>query len=94
MHADLEASQRIYQWVLDLCRALGATELDLVAFEKYAAAATALKAPSSVARVVAAGSKYIERVDRLVQAIAARHGRHLAELDEIVATVDARLAHL
>jgi len=92
VHADLEASRRIYQWVLGLCRSVGATVQDAVPFERYAAAATALKAPASVARAIAAGATRIERVDRLVQAIAAQHGARLAELDEIVATVDGRLA--
>lgn len=92
VHTDLEASRRVYQWVLELCLSLGAAEQELVTFERYTAAATALKAPSSVARALAAGAARIERVDRLVQGIAAQHGRHLAELDEIVATVDARLA--
>ena len=92
VHDDLAASSRVYQWVVDLCRALGAAGLELVAFDRYAEAATSLKSPSSVARAIAAGATHIERVDRLVQAIAAQHGRRLAELDEIVATVDERLA--
>ena len=35
-------------------------------FEKYAAAASSLKKPSSVARALDAGATYVERVDRLV----------------------------
>ena len=38
-----------------------------------------------------AGAPNIERVDRLVQAIAAQHGKRNAVLDETVALVDARL---
>lgn len=92
VHADLEASKRVYGWVRELCLALGAALQDLVAFERYAAAAKSLKAPSSVARAIDGGAKYVERVDRLVQAIGAQHGRRLDELDELVATVDERLA--
>ncbi len=38
---------------------------DLVPFEKYAAAAEGLLKPSSVARAIAAGAPFVERVDRL-----------------------------
>jgi hypothetical protein len=91
VHADLDASRAIYDWVVALCRRLGAAEADLVAFDKYAAAAQSLGAPSSAARAVAAGAPYIERVDRLVQSIAAQHGLRNAVLDETVALIDARL---
>jgi hypothetical protein len=37
------------------------------------------------------GAPYIERVDRLVQTIAAQKGMRLAALDEVVALVDAKL---
>ena len=47
--------------------------------------------PSSAARALFAGAPYIERVDRLVQAIAAQKGMRLAAVDETVALVDARL---
>jgi hypothetical protein len=43
------------------------------------------------ARAVANAEPYIERVDRLVQNVAARKGMRSAALDEIVATVDARI---
>jgi hypothetical protein len=62
----------VYQWVVNLCLMLGADEKDLVPFEKYAAAAQSLGSPSSAARALYAGAPYIERVDRLVQAIASR----------------------
>lgn len=91
IHADLDASRAIYDWVVTLCRRLGAAEADLVAFDKYAAAAQSLGAPSSAARAVAAGAPYVERVDRLVQSIAAQHGLRNAVLDETVALIDARL---
>ena len=70
---------------------LGADPRDLVPFEKYANAALSLVTPSSAARALAAGAPNIERVDRLVQTIAAAHGKHLDELDRTVALVDGLL---
>jgi hypothetical protein len=91
VHRDLEASRAVYDWVVKLCVSLGADEKDLVPFEKYAAAAQGLASPSSAARALFGGAPNIERVDRLVQAVAAQKGMHLAAIDEIVALVDARL---
>lgn len=91
VHSDLEASRAIYDWVGQLCRSLGAAEEDLVPFDKYAAAALALVTPSSAARALAAGAPHIERVDRLVQTIAAQQGMHSDVVDEIVTRVDAWL---
>ena len=91
VHADLQASRAVYQWVVKLCVSLGADEKDLVPFDKYAAAAQGLASPSSAARALYGGAPYIERVDRLVQAIAAQKGMRSAVLDEVVALVDARL---
>jgi hypothetical protein len=91
VHADLEASCRVYDWVRELCMLLGAKPDDLVPFEKYAAAANGLIRPSSAARALFAGAPNIERVDRLVQSIAAQKGMRNAALDETVALVDARL---
>ena len=91
VHSDLEASRAVYNWVVNLCQSLGAADNDLVPFEKYAAAAQQLASPSSAARALFAGATNIERVDRLVQTIAAQKGRRLAAIDEIVALVDARL---
>jgi hypothetical protein len=91
VHTDLEASRAVYNWVVKLCMSLGANEKDLVPFEKYAAAAQGLASPSSAARALYGGAPYIERVDRLVQAVAAQQGMRLAALDEVVALVDARL---
>jgi hypothetical protein len=62
-----------------------------VPFEKYAAAANGLTGPSSAARALYGGAPYIERVDRLVQAVARQKGQQLAALDEVVALVDAKL---
>jgi hypothetical protein len=91
VHSDINASRATYQWVVNLCLMLGAQESDLVPFEKYAAAAQSLGSPSSAARALYGGAPYIERVDRLVQAIAAQKGLKLPILDEIVGLVDARL---
>ena len=92
VHSDLEASRAVYDWVRELCIKLGASPDNLVPFEKYAAAAQGLVRPSSAARALFAGAPNIERVDRLVQAIAAQKGMRNAVLDETVALVDARLA--
>ena len=75
----------------ELCVKLGAAPDDLVPFDKYAAAATGLVRPSSAARALFAGAPNIERVDRLVQSIAAQHGMRNAALDATVALVDAQL---
>jgi hypothetical protein len=92
VHDDLETSRAVYEWVLDVCRALGASDDDLVPFEKYADAAKRLESPSSVARAVFGGAPAVERVDCLVQTIAVQHGMRNAVVDEIVALVDAKLA--
>ncbi|MCC6193950.1 MAG: hypothetical protein IT518_05720 [Burkholderiales bacterium] len=92
VHSDLARSREIYDWVGMLCRALGAAEGDLVPFEKYAAAAKGLAKPSSAARALANGAPNIERVDALVQAIAAGRGMRLAAVDAVVAAVERWLA--
>ncbi|MCG6903954.1 MAG: hypothetical protein LJE68_14865 [Rhodobacter sp.] len=92
VHGDIEQSRAIYSWVDALARSLGADATDQVPFEKYANAAQSLLKPSSAARAIYAGAKDIERVDKLVQAIAASRGLQLDAVDEIVATVDAKLA--
>jgi hypothetical protein len=92
VHTDIEASRSVYNWVVELCVKLGASRDDLVPFEKYAAAAQVLVRPSSAARALFAGAPNIERVDRLVQGIAAQNGMHNPVVDETVAMVDARLA--
>jgi hypothetical protein len=91
VHSDLAASRSVYDWVRDLCIGLGASPDDLVPFEKYAAAAEGLSRPSSAARALFAGAPAIERVDRLVQAIARQKGLRHPEVDATVALVDARL---
>jgi hypothetical protein len=91
VHTDINASRAIYNWVKDLCVRLGASPDDLVPFEKYAAAAQGLVRPSSGARALFAGAPNIERVDKLVQSIAAQQGLHNRVLDDTIALVDARL---
>ena len=92
VHADLPASRAVYDWVADLCISLGADPWDLVPFDKYAAAASRLTSPSSAARALFGGLPNIERVDRLVQAIALQKGMRSAVIDEVVDLVDAQLA--
>jgi len=91
VHADLEATRSVYEWVVDLCQSLGADPADMVPFEKYANAALSLGSPSSAARALAAGAPNIERVDRLVQTIAAQKGRRNEVVDRTVALVDGWL---
>jgi len=91
VHSDIETTRSVYNWVFDLCTSLGASANDLVPFDKYAQAALSLVTPSSAARALFAGAPNIERVDRLVQTIAAQRDKRCAPLDETVALVDARL---
>jgi len=91
VHADLEASRAVYNFVVDLCVKLGANRDDLVPFEKYAAAAQSLTRPSSAARALNNGVPNIERADKLVQLIAAQHGLRNLVIDATVALVDSRL---
>ncbi|MSQ55428.1 MAG: hypothetical protein EXR31_08685 [Betaproteobacteria bacterium] len=91
VHTDLEESRAVYQWVRELCMSLGARGEDMVPFEKYAAAAQGLSKPSSAARALAAGAQNIERVDLLVQGIAAQKGLKSAAIDRTVALVNGWL---
>ena len=88
VHGDLDASRAVYQWVGRLCTTLGASQDDLVPFDKYANAALSLLNPSSAARALAAGATNIERVDRLVQALGAQKGMRSEVVDAVVANVD------
>lgn len=92
VHYDLEASRSIYDWVGSVSCGLGANPDDLVPFEKYANAAENLLSPSSAARAVNSGAANIERVDKLVQTIGEQLGMRSDAVDEIVATIDGRLA--
>jgi hypothetical protein len=92
VHTDIEASRSVYHWVNNLCKALGAKEEDLVPFEKYAAAAQGLAKPSSAARALAGGATAIERVDLLVQSLAAQKKMRSDAVDQTVTLVDSWLA--
>ena len=91
VHANVETSREMYQWVRQLCTRLGATDADLVPFEKYAKAAEGLVKPSSAARALFGGAEHIERVDCLVRQLARQHGLQSETVDEIVTLVDERL---
>jgi hypothetical protein len=92
VHSDLAESRAVYDWVVRLCTMLGADAADMVPFEKYANAAQSLASPSSAARALAAGAQNIERVDLLVQSVAAQRGLKLEAVDRTVALVDSWLS--
>lgn len=91
VHDDLSVSRSTYHFVDALARRLGACEADQVPFEKYAKAAGQLIKPSSAARAIVAGATEIERVDRLVQAVAQHLGMRHTAVDSVVAVVDGAL---
>jgi len=91
VNEDAATARTVYEWAMQVCKRLGADDADLVAFDKYAGAASSLTAPSSAARALAAGAVHIERVDRLVQAIGGNLGMRSAEVDRTVDLVDAWL---
>jgi hypothetical protein len=92
VHANLEESRSVYNFVFDLCVKLGAKPDDLVPFEKYAAAAESLSRPASAARALYNGAPNIERADKLVQLIAKQKGMRNPVVDATVALVDELLA--
>ena len=92
VHSDVALSGKIYEWVNQLARDLGADPADQVPFEKYASAAKGLLNPSSAARAVFAGAKNIERVDMLVKLIAKQRGMAMPEIDANIEIVNAKLA--
>lgn len=92
VHADIDRSREVYDWVWKLCTGLGAGDSDRVPFEKYAKAAEGLGKPSSAARALFGGAAHIERVDCLVRRLAEQQGLSSGMLDEIVRRVDRRLA--
>ena len=91
VHANVDKSREVYNWVWKLCNTLGAEDDDMVPFEKYAKAAEGLGKPSSAARALFGGAEHIERVDCLVRRIAGQQGLLSETLDEIVKLVDNRL---
>jgi hypothetical protein len=92
VHANIEETRAVYDWVVKLCTMLGADAADMVPFDKYATAALSLGSPSSAARALAAGAPNIERVDLLVQSIAAQRGMKLDAVDRTVDLVNGWLA--
>ena len=92
VHGDLAASSEMYAFVDNIAQRLGADPADQVPFEKYAKAANGLLKPSSAARAIDGGAVQIERVDKVVQAIARSMGVSNPDVDLIVDTVDQRLA--
>ena len=92
VHASAQASADIYGYVDRLVQKLGGDAADAVPFAKYARASESLLKPSSAARAIDAGAVNIERVDKLVQTIGQSLGMQNAAVDEIVDTVDGRLA--
>ncbi len=92
VHGDIELSREIYACVEQIVRRLGAQADDLVSFDKYAAAAERLTAPSSAARAVASGAAMIERVDRLVQGIGRQLGISHPAIDRAVTLIDSAIA--
>ena len=92
VHSDPDAARRIYDWVLDLARRLGAPEGVLVPFERYAGVAHGLTLPSSLGRGLAAGATAVERIDLLLADIAREVGIDPAPLGPITARIEAQLA--
>jgi hypothetical protein len=91
VHSDLSLSSEIYSAVKSIILRLGGNTDDLVAFDKYAAAAEHLTAPSSVARAIAGGAAAVERVDKLVQLIGRQYGITHPVIDRSVELIDAAL---
>ena len=92
VHGNVDTSREVYDWVWKLCTSLGASDEDMVPFDKYAKAAEGLVKASSAARALFGGAEHTERVDCLVRRIAGQQGLELDTLDEIVSLVDNRLA--
>ena len=88
VHSDIDLSRTVYEWVSEVCQAMGAAEADLVPFEKYANAANGLEKPSSAARALLAGAQNIERADCLVKTIASQMGMRSEVVDATVDLVD------
>ncbi len=91
VHSNLRESKSVYDFVIDVCVALGASRQDMVPFEKYAAAADSLTRPASAARALNNGAPNIERADKPVQLIARQKGMSHPVVDATVALVDRRL---
>ena len=92
VHSDMDKSRTVYNWVSEVCRAMGADPADQVPFEKYANAANGLTKPSSAARALANGVPNIERADCLVKTIAGQKGMQNDTVDTTVGLVESWLA--
>ena len=91
VHADIGLSRDIYAAVESIALRIGARADDLVPFDKYAGAAEQLTNQSSVARAIAMGVPFVERVDRLVQMIGRQHGIAHPAIDYTVSVINAKL---
>jgi hypothetical protein len=93
VHADLDASRSVYNWVGALCRSLGAAEEDLVPFEKYASAARGLSKPSvCCARARRRRDRDRARRPAWCKSLAAQKRMRSDAVDQTVALVDSWLA--
>lgn len=90
--SDPDASRAVYEQVVRLTLALGAREQDLVTFDDYARTVPRLTRPSSLARAIEAGVPNVERIDRLVAALLARHDLPRDLVEPVVDLIDRRLA--
>jgi len=91
VNRNLCESRELYDWITEICLALGAEESIMVPFDAYGTAAEGLTLPSSLARGLFAGATAAERVDVLIQALAGRHGMSHPVLDRIVEDISATL---
>lgn len=91
VHDDLTASRAIYQAVQQLTLKLGVRSADVVPFDSYERAATALALPSSLARALHAGIHQVERIDRLVLNLLRKFADDVALIGPIVAQIDHKL---
>ncbi len=91
VHSNLDETRSVYEFVADVCVALGASREELVTFTKYADAAKSLSRPASVARALNSGAVNVERADKLVQLLARQKGMCHPVVDSIVELVDHRL---
>ena len=91
VYSNIVESRSVYEFVTDVCVALGAKREELVPFDKYAAAAKSLTRPASVARALTNGAPNVERADKLVQLLGKQKGMSHPLVDQIVALVDSRI---
>jgi len=86
--SDVDQSRDIYEWVMDVCLALGVEASVLVPFDRYRAAVAGLSLPSSLARGLHGGAIAAERLDKLIQALARCRRMQHPLLDTIVGDVN------